>query len=250
MDELKSKLLTPHNNLLHTFTTRKGGNSHSPFDENNLAYHVNDNDCDVDKNHLNLAAKLHYPHNNLIRMNQVHGNTIVSITQQTELSTLPTCDALITNVKNIPLMVMVADCIPLLMYDPVNRAIAAIHAGRTGVFSKIVPKTISKMKTLYNTHANDLLIAIGPSIHQCCYEVGEEIKEEAKELGYAYSIKEVDSSYTLDLLSIVKRQLKAVNVNADNIDISTYCTACSTNYFYSYRKEGKCGRFAGLIMLK
>ena len=250
MREVQSELFKSHKDILHAYTTKKGGFSNSPFLGNNLAFHVNDNPSNVNKNHVFSASHLNYPLQKLARMNQVHGNKIVKITDTTNLNNIPACDALITNVKHIPLMVMVADCIPILVYDPVHKAVASIHAGRAGTFTEILPLCIQKMKHSYQSNPKDLLVSVGPSIHQCCYEVGKEIVEEAKKENYEYAIEKRNSRYYLNLIAIIKKQLSNLKIETNNIDISTYCTACNTNLFYSYRVEKQCGRFAGIIMLK
>lgn len=247
MKIFKSKLLTPHKNIIHAFTTRLDGNS--PYG-NNLAYHVNDDSTDVDRNHDELAKYLHYPLKHLVHMNQVHGDKIIDIDKYHNFDKTPTCDALITQEKEIPLMVMVADCNPILVYDPEKGVIAAIHAGRVGIFSDILSKTIRKMQQIYACEPKDILVSLGPSIRQCCYEIGSEIKEEANKLGFHYAIKTVGNSYYLDLISIAHQQLREIGIKEKNIETSQYCTACNTDTFYSYRAEkNSCGRFAGVIML-
>ena len=248
METIKSKILSQHTNIIHAYTTRKTKDS---IYGNNLAYHVNDDKKNVQKNHELCSKSLKYPLNRLIHMNQVHSDKIVTIKKEHDFHNIPTCDAVITKEKNIPLMVMVADCIPVLMYDPVHKVIAAVHAGRAGAFQKIVTKTIKKMNKEYQTRVEDLLIVLGPSIHQCCYEVGKEIKEEAKKLGVDYAIAKKDNTYYLDLISIIEKDLKKMGCKQEKIEISEYCTACNTEHFFSYRAEqNKCGRFAGVIMIK
>jgi len=249
MKTLESKLLSPYLDILHAYTTRLDGVS---IHGNNLAYHINDIKEDVDKNHYTLARSMQYPLKRLVHMQQVHRDGIVIIEHDYNFESTPTCDALITQEKNIPLMVMVADCIPILIYDPVKKVIATVHAGRTGIFSKILPKTINKMKERYTSNVKDINVSFGPSIHQCCYQVGPEIKKEAKQLKYGYAIKTDDeNNYYLDLVSIGYEQLISLGIRKSNIEVSTYCTACNTDTFYSYRAENNnCGRFAGIIMLK
>lgn len=218
---------------------------------NNLAYHVNDTKEDVDSNQNELAQALGYSIEDLVHMNQVHGDQISLVDTSNANSEIPICDALITQEKNRALMVMVADCIPVLAYDPVQKVIAAIHAGRAGIFSEIIPKSIEKMKNRYGSKTEDILVNLGPSIHQCCYEVGAEIKDEAHNAGYDYAIQTDGSKYFLDLLSIADRQLQASGIIKKHIEASNQCTACNTDIFYSYRAEkNNCGRFAGIIMLK
>ena len=249
MKTINSELLSQYNEIMHAYSTRLDGVSRYG---NNLAYHVNDIKEDVDKNHRLLASYLYYPLNKLIHMNQVHKDDILIVNKAYNYKETPTCDALITNEKNVPLMVMVADCIPVLIYDPVKKVIAVVHAGRAGIFKEIIPKTINKMKEIYGSESKDIIVSLGPSIHQCCYEVGKDIKEETEQLGYGYAVKiDEKSNYYLDLVSIGYQQLIDLGINSENIEKSPYCTACNTDTFYSYRAEDKsCGRFVGIIMLK
>lgn len=248
MKTISSKLLSSYKNLLHAYTTRIDGHS---ILGNNLAYHVNDTKADVDRNQNELASHLGYSFEQLVHMNQVHGDRIITINTPHATDQIPVCDALITKQKNRPLMVMVADCIPVLIYDPVQEVIAAIHAGRAGIFSEIIPKSIETMQKEYGTKVKDLLVVLGPSIHQCCYEVGEEIRDQAINSGYEYAIRSDKDKYYLDLISIAHKQLEACGAEKKHIEESSYCTACNTEMFYSYRAEqNSCGRFAGIIMLK
>lgn len=251
MQSHQSSLLKRFDNLLHAFSTREEGFSEKPYSGNNLAYHVNDNPVNVDRNHLAYSEYLNYPLKNLVRMDQIHGDTIRIIEKDSDLTRVSQCDALITNLKETPLMVMVADCLPILIFDPLNRAIAAIHAGRAGIFSQIVPKCIQQMQNRYNSRAEELIVVVGPSIHKCCYEVGKEVVQQTKASGYDFSLKQTDGTYYLDLITILNRQLQSSKVKDRNIEVSPYCTSCNNDIFYSYRAENStCGRFSGLIMLK
>jgi hypothetical protein len=120
--------------VLKIFTNKKDGN---------LAYHVNDKEVNVDKNRQALE-KYGFTIKNLRYMNQVHKDTIKIVDKNSDFL-LDNCDALITNEKNIPLLVMVADCIPVLLYDKEKGVIAAIHAGRNSTFLNISEKTAKKM---------------------------------------------------------------------------------------------------------
>lgn len=251
MKTINSTLLSPFNSILHAFSTKQGGYSQSIFLGNNLAFHVNDDLETVKKNHIYFSKELGYPSGRLVHMKQIHGSSIVIIDSNTDLKQIPQCDAIITNLKDTPLMVMVADCIPILIYDPVKEVIAAVHAGRAGVFSKILPKTIQKFQDNYKSELKDLLIVLGPSIHQCCYEVGTDVKQETTNNGYEYAIETKDSRYYLGLEHIVSRQLEVIGIQENQIEYLPYCTSCNNDMFYSYRAEKSvCGRFCGLIMLK
>ncbi len=251
MQTYQSALLNHFDKLLHGFSTKSGGFSTPPYTGNNLAYHVNDDPDIVRHNHEAYAKFLNYPFEKLVRMDQVHGNKIVTVDKRLDPKKVPQCDALITNQLQTPLMVMVADCLPILMYDPINQAIAAVHAGRAGIFSKIVPLCIEQLQLQYQTSPEDLIVVAGPAIHSCCYEVGEEIVNACRQQEYYYAIESKNNSHYLDLVSILRSQLKNAGIKDKHIDISSICTSCHKDTFYSYRAENNtCGRFSGVIMLK
>lgn len=223
--------------LFYHFTNRHNGVSKNSFSTNNLALHVKDKKEDVLTNRTLTCKALNLKY--LQPMNQIHSNKAITINAP---QPPPTCDAIMTNKASIALMVLVADCIPLLLYDEKQHAIAAIHAGRKGAFLDIVTTTIQKMQTSYNTNPREIKAFLGPSIKQCCYEISGEVLQEAKQKFPAF-LKE----NFLDIRGIVKSQLQALHVKKiyDNYP----CTCCDKDYF-SYRRDGKTGRFAGVIMLR
>ncbi|MGM0520147.1 MAG: peptidoglycan editing factor PgeF [Campylobacterota bacterium] len=219
-------------NILATFTTKSDGN---------LAYHVNDMKENVDKNRQKLAQKLGYNSDDLVYMNQVHGNNVQIVTHNSP-KFIDNCDGLITNEKKLPLMVMVADCIPILLYDKVNGVVAALHAGRNSTFQKITQAAIDKMKEEFNTNPLDIQAVLGPSIQKCCYEVSDELldivrKSFGKEFIYNKNIDLQGINYSILKQNLVK-----------DIQVSNICTKCSGLDYYSFRKEKNRGRFAGIIM--
>lgn len=241
--KIVSKLLEGEN-VEYYFTTRHFGFSKAPFKSLNFAYHVGDEKKDVLKNHRLLASHLEYDFTNLVYMNQIHSNRVVRV--NSKLASPITCDALITKELETPLMVMSADCTPILLYDKESRTIAAVHAGRAGAFTNVVANTLQEM----NSNRENIIAILGPSIHQCCYEVSKEIAKEAKELDYSFSIKEYHSKFYLDVNSILLHQLKSEGIKEENIELLNYCTACEVEHFFSYRKEGRTGRMAAVICLK
>ena len=122
------------NQIKYYFTTTEDGN---------LAYHVNDIKENVDKNREAVALKMDYKNEDLVYMNQVHGNS-VQIVDENSPKFIDNCDGLITKAKGLPLMVMVADCIPILFFDEIQGVIAAVHAGRNSTFLKIAQITANK----------------------------------------------------------------------------------------------------------
>lgn len=176
-------------------------------------------------------------------MEQIHSNIVKTVTPDTNVQT---CDALITDKMDTPLMVMVADCIPILFYDHTKKVIGVAHAGRAGTFGNISGNTITKMTENYNCDPQDIEVVLGPSIEKCCYEVSEELALETATLfGSEYV-----NGRNIDLQGINKKQLLEVGVKIGNITITQICTKCSDEPYFSYRKDKKCGRFAGVIMMK
>lgn len=249
MQITQTSLLNKFSNLSHAFTTKKSGVSLKPYSSLNLAFHVGDDTNLVNENHSLLAKKLNYNQKNLVHMRQIHSDIVHIVTSNDNFANPPTCDALITDKKNTPLMVMVADCSPILFYDDVKKVIAVAHAGREGTFKNIVTNVIESFKTNYNSNTKDILVTIGASIGECCYEVGREIYDEAKELNIEYSISKQENSYHLNVSSVLKKQLLNSGIKEKNLEISQECTCCKNNKYFSYRADGVTGRFCGLIKL-
>ncbi|WP_419671460.1 peptidoglycan editing factor PgeF [Aliarcobacter butzleri] len=211
--------------------------------DGNLAYHVGDIKENVDKNRQKLALKYDYKNEDLCYMNQIHSANVVVVDENSP-KYIDNCDALITKTKNLPLMVMVADCIPILMFDEVKGVIAAIHAGRNSTFLKISEITSKKMIEDFSCKTENIKVIMGPSIQKCCYEVNDELKNIVeKSFG-----KEFVIGNNIDLQGINKKLLE--NLGIKNIEISSICTKCSNKPFFSYRKEKNTGRFAGVITFK
>ncbi len=238
-------IFTPfEDELFFAITSRYGGVSETPYDSLNLALHVGDNPLKVLENRTLIAKKYDFYIENLIYMDQVHGCN-VQVIKDCSVNKIENCDATITNIKNIPLMVMVADCVPILFFDKVKKVIAVAHAGRNGTLKEIAKKTILKMESEFNSYTDDILIYLGSSIGQCCYKVGEEIAN-IVDLRY---IQKRDGEFYLDILNMNIHQMKSVGIKEKNIQTQGICTCCDKDY-YSYRREGTTGRFAGILKLK
>ena len=234
--------LLPSVSLTHAFTCRDSGN---------IAFHVDDDKNSVIINHKQLAIKLGYNYKNLIQMKQIHSNKVVRVNEAHNFTTPIECDAIITNESNIPLMVMVADCTPILLYDKTSHAIAAIHAGRAGAFSNIIKNTITMMSQEFNTNSKNIIAVLGPSICQNCYEVNIDIYNETKVLGYENSILQKEGKYFLHVNQILERQLLESGLKKSHIEVIKQCTSCEHETFFSYRADGgKTGRQAGVIKLQ
>ncbi len=224
--------------MRYLFSDRRGGFSKGSYSSFNLALHVNDNPLDVQRNRELLSDMIGTK--NLVFMQQIHKDYI-KVVDTKEPQTYSSCDALITNLKEVALVVMVADCIPVLFYDSKKEVIAAVHAGREGVKRKIAPKTVVKMRDLYGCKAKDIEVFIGASIKSCCYEIKSDVSD-----GFENYLHVKKDRIYLDLVSKCVDDLKSLGV--ENIDVDERCTCCNKNYF-SYRRDGVTGRFAGVIRL-
>ncbi len=229
------------------FTTRHGGVSAAPYNSTNLAFHVGDNFDDVLQNHDLLANALQYNRHALIHMRQIHSDKIVIVTENLTFDTPPECDALITSLPQTPLMVMSADCTGILIYDPIQKVIAAVHAGRAGALNHILPKTIQKMGEVFGSLSENLQIALGPSIHGCCYEINETIAKETEDKGYPEALRRENGKVFLDVNTILLKQLDELKI--ENVEASDHCTSCRCDEYFSYRADAQhTGRLAGVIM--
>ena len=227
--------------VFHLFTDRYGGVSVPPYDSLNLGDHVGDDPEAVARNRRILQRRIGgLP---TVWMEQVHGDRIIDVKGPTER--VGRCDASVTDCPSIALAVMVADCVPILMADRKRGVVAAIHAGRNGTLLDIASKTVAHVATRYGSEPTDIEVWMGPAIGACCYEVSDEIaKIVRKSAGERY----VNGRY-LDLKSLNRDRLIAAGVLSKHIQISDVCTCCDPDYF-SYRREGKTGRFVGVIALQ
>ncbi len=251
MKIIHSELLSPFDGVSALFTTRHGGVSKAPYTTANLAFHVGDNPVDVLHNHDLLATSLDYRRNSLIHMRQIHSDNIVIIDESHTFDNPPECDALITNHRSTPLMVMSADCTGILLYDPIQKAIGAVHAGRAGALNQILPKTIQKMADAFGSHCTDLHIVLGPSIHGCCYEINETIAIETQKQGYPQALQRENGKIFLDVNTILLQQLQELGITPERIEVIDHCTSCRCDEYFSYRADKQhTGRIAGVIMLR
>jgi polyphenol oxidase len=249
MKTVSPTLLSSFSDVSAAFTTRHGGISKPPYTSANLAFHVGDNPKDVLKNHDLLADTLGYNRSQLIHMRQIHSDQIVIVDESLNFNTPPECDALITNRPNIPLMVMSADCTPILLYDPVHKAIGVVHAGRAGALNEILPKTILAMGLEFNTTPSDVNVVLGPSISGCCYEINSTIAEETKTKGYPEALRYENEKVFLNVNTILRMQLNRIGI--EKVEVIDECTACHHDRYFSYRADQRhTGRIAGVIILR
>jgi YfiH family protein len=251
--------LSHQKGILHFISTRDGGTSSPPFDTLNLSFNVSDDPKNVLHNRKILAEAVGVKIESVTTSKQVHNNKVAVVTAKMrgkgakdQGSALDNIDAMVTNVPDVLLMIQVADCVPLLFYDPVKKIVAAAHAGWRGTVLKIARNTVNSMAKSYRSDPADIYVGIGPSIGPCCYEVGHEVvREVTKDLNNAKDlIKVKNGSSYFDLWEANKRQLIESGIPASNVEIAGICTHCSSDTFFSSRAgKGVTGRFAAGIML-
>ncbi len=248
-------------NISHFVTTRKGGYSEDTFSSFNCAPYSGDDPVKVKHNQEVLCTKLGGQPFQLIIPFQTHGTTIraidpffLTLYPEEQQRRLQGVDALITNQKGFCLCVSTADCVPALLYDPVNKAIAVIHAGWRGTVGRIMSQTLDMMEQTYNTDPKDVLANIGPSISLNAFEVGEDVYDAFQKAGFNMSEislwKEETQKYHIDLWEANRLQLIDRGVLSDNIEVSGICTYEQHERFFSARRLGlKSGRILSGIML-
>jgi polyphenol oxidase len=150
-------------------------------------------------------------------------------------------DALITNRPGLFVSIRTADCVPILLVDRQNRAVAAVHAGWRGTVAGILSRTLEKMAQVYQTSPSDVRLAFGPAILSCCFEVGEEV---AAQFG-------LNGQSHVDLVAENQRQAAAAGVSPASMDSLGLCTSCNVTEFYSFRKErDAAGRMYSAIRIR
>lgn len=154
-------------------------------------------------------------------------------------------DALVTDIAGLHLVIQVADCQPLLLYDPVQNVIANVHSGWRGSVLNIIGSVVEIMAQRFGCQAQNMIAGVGPSLGPCCAEFVN-FRKELPESFWKFQT----GHNRFDFWEISKNQLIEAGVFETNISLSRICTPCNTNLFYSYRREKVTGRFAAVIGLK
>jgi polyphenol oxidase len=147
----------------------------------------------------------------------------------------------------------VADCVPLLLHDPVKGVVAALHAGWQGTVGNIAGKGVEAMASMFGSNPKEIRAAIGPSISQCCYEVDAPVRDAFKKAGAAWDLYARESGagkWQLDLAAANRQQLIDAGLSSGQIESEPLCVCCNQELFFSYRRDGgDTGRQVGFIML-
>jgi YfiH family protein len=258
--------------ILHGVFTRKNGKSKGPFQSLNVSFGVGDNDQTVLENRKIISQC--FNDNDLVFLDQVHGTRIIAyskehlfyrvsdtkdcfkdeysetLSAQTDISGIESerrfeADAIVTDIPGKLLVIQVADCQSVLIYDPVQQVAANVHSGWRGSINNIIGCTLKEMENSFGCRTRDIVAGIGPSLGPCCAEFVN-YENEIPELFWKYK----NDNNHFDFWSISRDQLCEAGVLLENVDLSQMCTKCDLERFFSYRGEGITGRFAALIGLK
>lgn len=249
---MDNKFIIPENlnlpGIRAIFTSRLNGERNDPLKGLNLSFTEGVETDSILKNRSFIASFLGVKLDSFIFPIQRHTDRVSIIMNPLERSPIE-ADAIITPLKGIILGILVADCVPILAYDPEAEVIAVIHAGWRGTASGIIKRTLSFMVKEFNTSLSETIISIGPSIRGCCYDVDSNILNAIeKETGNPtkYSKEKGNGKYYLDIATANKIQASSLGVK--DIWISGECTFCNPERFYSYRYfKGRTGRQGGFI---
>lgn len=246
--------------VVNAFSTRQGGVSVGCLESMNLGFNRGDLDENVLKNHKIFAKAVGFPYENIVTTNQTHTTNVRVVTKEdygkgiTKDRDYSDVDGLITNVPGIVLATYYADCVPLYILDPVNKAIGLSHSGWKGTVNRIGENTLKLMNENYGTNPKDVICCIGPSICQDCYEISEDVANEfINEFGKNNKIlyNKGNGKYQLNLWESVKQVFLDAGVEYDNIYTTDICTCCNKDELFSHRgHHGKRGNLAAFLMLK
>ena len=234
--------------IRHGFLTRRGGVSSHPYQSLNLSANDGDRAEHVSLNRKLIATAFEFAPERLVLLSQMHGDQILLL--KGPLATLPffaSYDAMITDSPDTYLGILTADCLPILIVDQKRNVVAAVHAGRQGTALHIVRKVLKKMRDEFGSLPEDLLIALGPSVGPCCYEIDEKVFQREWE---PFATGRGKERWTLDIAGFNTSQMKKEGVEEDRVFRIGLCTGCHNDLLFSYRREGRTGRqlsFVGII---
>lgn len=240
-DEYKAEIKT-------AITSSKNGFSTNNYESCNLALHVKDDKELVLKNRKLISS--FFNERQVLFAKQTHSNIAIEVDNHTEFLDNIEADALITNQKNVCIGILTADCVPLLLYDPINEICGAIHAGWKGLTNDIIKNTIDKFIEK-GSNPQNIIIHIGPCIEFQNYEIDKSILENFCQTLLHNCIHDHpnNSKCYLDLKKYTYNYLTDHNINNEKIQISSHCTFDSKDLFSARRLGIESGRFGSCIMM-
>lgn len=246
----------------HGFSTRLGGVSKDCFSTMNLSFTRGDNEADVRENFQRITAAIGVECESLVFSQQTHTTNVRVVTEEdrgmgfARKLEYTDVDGLVTNVPGICLVTFYADCVPLYFVDPVKKAIGLSHSGWRGTVGKIGKVTIEMMQKEYGSDPKDIIVAVGPSICQDCYEVSEDVIEQFqknfKEADWPQLFyKKENGKYQLNLWKANELIFLEAGIVPEHIAVTNVCTHCNSDVLYSHRRTGnQRGNLAAFLALK
>ncbi len=237
--------------VMQAVLTRQGGVSRGAFATLNLGHTVGDDLAAVEENHRRVFSALNIHRDQVVSPYQVHSASVRLVGEAHVGTVQPATDGLLTTTPGVALLFRFADCVPLLLFDPIHRAVGLVHAGWRGVVNGVVPAAVAAFARHAGSSPAELWAGIGPTIGPCCYQVGPEVAGAVTAVcpEGAEVIERRDGSLYLDLPGAVEAQLAAAGVK--QVERAGLCTACHTDEWFSHRAErGRTGRFGVLVMLE
>lgn len=248
-----------NSNITHCFTTRKGGISSGEHYSLNMGLNRGDSRGNVEENFIRVCDVLDIEFKNLVFSDQIHSNKVKVIDENdrgkgiTRESDIIGYDALTTNKKDVAIVTFYADCVPIFFYDPKHVVIALAHSGWRSTLMEIAGETVKTMVNTYGSNPRDIESVIGPSIGQCCFEVGNEVKEafiDRMSWSSMYCETSKSGKSYISLQGIINQTLINSGLKNDNIYICNICTKCNNNIFFSHRGDkGRTGSLAAIMQI-
>lgn len=235
------------------------------LDKYNLVNFITDKSVDINYSKQNrddirniLQSMSDYQFKKIISPRQTHTNNVVVIDEENIDNELQDVDGVITSLKGVALTIATADCQSIILYDKKNEVIGNIHSGWKGTLNKILGNAIKLMIEEYSSNVEDIIVCIGPSILECCFEVDKDVVDmflnnfnDIDEFIKLGDIKEDKQKYYIDTIGINKKELINLGVLEGNVYLSNICTKCSSDDYYSYRAHGQdSGRNVTLVCMK
>jgi len=249
-------MTSPNITTAHAFTTRIGGVSSGIYKSLNLSQSGSDDKNNVKENYSLLCKTIGISPDDIVCSNQVHGTNIRVVTKEDcgfLFKPNPNeADGLITQTPGVALMVFTADCVPVLLYDPVKKVAGAIHAGWRSTVANIVGITVRTMICEFGCSPTDIQAAIGPCISKCCFLTDNDVADaisEALPVTSKECISRQDDKFMIDLKEA--NRILLANTGITDINISDECTSCRSDKYWSHRKtQGNRGSQAAIIMVR
>ena len=254
-----STLLEETGAVRHAFSTRLGGVSGGIWSSMNLGTTRGDDPAAVKENYRRFCAAVGLNGARIAMSNQIHSDRVRTVTLADVKKDLYDpegyeTDGLLTDIPGVTLVVFSADCIPVLLCDPVRRVIGAVHAGWRGTAAGIAAKAVERMAECYGTDPGDVVAAIGPGIGACCFETHEDVPnamtERLRSAALPYIRARPAGKFKVDLKGLNALWLTKAGVAEEHIDCSEACTVCRCDRYWSHRATaGERGSGASMIML-